>query len=60
MDVAYCPECKKAGLRLIAGNGPLPPNHPRPAYAVDGDKRRWCPRCKKWVLPRKDRNVMVK
>ncbi len=68
MDVAYCPECKKAGLRCKDDWGLDPLRRTRyqafTDYQAGKDdpvcmSERYCPRCKKWVTP-EYRNVMVK
>ena len=56
MDVAFCPECKKAGLNITDKTG-----FARRSYGVNmpGKEWRWCPRCGKWIHPNY-RNVMAR
>jgi len=61
MDVAYCPDCKKAGLKHEDANSlgydgltseqryDKWNNGERLSFAFNFF--RWCPRCQKWVKP---------
>ena len=54
MDVGFCPNCKKAGLRYKNPEGHYPSEYvPLKNYGA----KKWCPRCKEWVEP-KVHNVM--
>ena len=54
MDVDFCPNCKKAGLRYEDPEGHYPSDYvPLKNYGA----KKWCPRCKIWVSP-KAHNVM--
>lgn len=59
MRIDYCPKCNKAGLkhdrypRSVYSNPPifntLEQRIENERYHQDGKK--WCPRCKEWVIP---------
>lgn len=48
MRIAYCPICEKAGLKYHDDKGNASYNRP-----LHGE--RWCPRCKQWVMPNRQK-----
>ena len=54
MDVDFCPNCAKAGLRYKDPEGHYPNDY---VPLQNRGATKWCPRCKQWVEP-KARNVM--
>lgn len=58
MDVDFCPNCKKAGLRYKDHDGHYPVDFlAHDVLSRSRETKKWCPRCKEWVKP-KAHNVM--
>ncbi len=52
MNIAICPECKKAGLRVKSPDGETTwDRFEKSKQSLSAFYERWCPRCKEWVHP---------
>lgn len=49
MDVDFCPNCQKAGLRYKDPEGHYPNDY---VPLQNSGATKWCPRCKQWVKPK--------